>query len=256
MIVEFIDLPGQKFHDRFQDWRREHQTRRNACFLAFHGKNKAFLHAVDCWHTGSIDWDGYRVKGNKKWLFSLTKNRKVCADSLNQLLSWAAQENISVSRCSHCCEALSDVSHVPSCPSVNIAPDKSDGSLSSIAALEISTQEKPLVIPLPIPEGNHNPQLAVVRAPQFQRDTRVKEWVLQQANGKCESCEKPSPFNGVDGLPYLEVHHVRHMANGGSDIPANTVALCPNCHRELHYGADAKAMANRLYERIARLVRE
>lgn len=256
MIVEFFDLPGQRLHDMFQNWRREHQTQRNACFLAFHGKNNAFLHAVDCWHIGSIDWDGHRVKGNKKWFFSLTKNRKVCADSLSKLLSWATQEGVSVNRCSHCYEALSDASRASSDLPVNIMSDKSDDSIPSVDAFEITAQEESLVMPLPIPAGNYNPQIAVVSTQQFQRDAKVKEWVLQQANGKCESCGKSSPFNGIDGLPYLEAHHVRPMADGGSDTPTNTVALCPNCHRELHYGADAKAMVARLYERVLRLVRE
>jgi hypothetical protein len=36
----------------------------------------------------------------------------------------------------------------------------------------------------------------------------------------------------------------------------NTVALCPNCHRELHFGENARGLVSRLYARIARLVRE
>lgn len=174
MIVEFFDLPGQRLHDRFQDWRREHQTQRNACFLAFHGKNNAFLHAVDCWHIGGIDWDGHRVKGNKKWFFSLTKNRKVCADSLDKLLFWATQEGVSVNRCSHCCEALSGASRASYDPPTNTALNKSDGSIPSVAAFEITAQEKPLAMPLSTPEGNHNPRITVVGTPQFQRDTKLK----------------------------------------------------------------------------------
>ena len=37
--------------------------------------------------------------------------------------------------------------------------------------------------------------------------------------------------------PFLEVHHVKRLAKGGADVPSNTVALCPNCHRAAHYGA-------------------
>ncbi|MFC1652495.1 HNH endonuclease [Planctomycetota bacterium] len=37
---------------------------------------------------------------------------------------------------------------------------------------------------------------------------------------------------------FLEVHHLFRLADDGPDIPDNVAAICPNCHRELHYGAD------------------
>ncbi|WP_330847424.1 HNH endonuclease signature motif containing protein [Alicycliphilus denitrificans] len=39
-----------------------------------------------------------------------------------------------------------------------------------------------------------------------------------------------------DGTPYLKVHHRVHLAHGGPDTVANTLALCPNCHRLRHFG--------------------
>ncbi|MBC8673865.1 HNH endonuclease [Aeromonas hydrophila] len=46
-----------------------------------------------------------------------------------------------------------------------------------------------------------------------------------------------APFNRVsDGTPYLEVHHIQPLANGGEDTIQNTMALCPNCHRKRHFG--------------------
>lgn len=106
------------------------------------------------------------------------------------------------------------------------------------------------------PEGNHSPIVTQSLITQYQRDAAVKIWVLQQANGKCESCEKPAPFNGSDGQPFLEVHHVRQLAENGSDTVTNAVALCPNCHREFHYGENSKALILQIYERVTRLVRE
>lgn len=35
-------------------------------------------------------------------------------------------------------------------------------------------------------------------------------------------------------IPFLEVHHVKWLAKGGSDTVNNVVALCPNCHRKMH----------------------
>jgi hypothetical protein len=44
---------------------------------------------------------------------------------------------------------------------------------------------------------------------------RVKAWVLKTARGKCECCQMAAPFVDTDGLPYLEVHHIWRLADGG-----------------------------------------
>lgn len=59
---------------------------------------------------------------------------------------------------------------------------------------------------------------------------------LAQAKGHCDQCQQPAPFSRKDGTPYLEVHHVQPLAEGGSDTLENTVALCPTCHRYAHFG--------------------
>lgn len=60
---------------------------------------------------------------------------------------------------------------------------------------------------------------------------------LYIAQGKCEECKRNAPFKRAsNGSPYLEVHHKKPLADGGKDIIENTIALCPNCHREKHYG--------------------
>ena len=68
----------------------------------------------------------------------------------------------------------------------------------------------------------------------YQRSPVVKAYVLKRANGVCELCEQPAPFNKKNGEPYLEVHHVKQLADGGDDTIKNAVALCPNCHRRMH----------------------
>lgn len=61
--------------------------------------------------------------------------------------------------------------------------------------------------------------------------------VLSCANGICEKCSQPAPFSrSKNNSPYLEVHHKVHLAHGGDDSIENAEALCPNCHRERHYG--------------------
>jgi len=108
----------------------------------------------------------------------------------------------------------------------------------------------------PLPNGSKNPTVVITSITQYQRDTSIKTWVLKEANGTCECCQQPAPFRGVDGLPYLEIHHVRMLAKNGTDTTTNAVAVCPNCHRELHYGSQAGKLVKDLYRNIQRLRRE
>ncbi len=71
----------------------------------------------------------------------------------------------------------------------------------------------------------------------FERNADVVAEVLLRADGICEWCHQPAPFiRRSDGTPYLEVHHRIPLAEGGEDTVENAVALCPNCHRQAHYG--------------------
>jgi 5-methylcytosine-specific restriction protein A len=125
-----------------------------------------------------------------------------------------------------------------------------------VAAFEIAVREAAEQKDLPKPSGNARPGRRRISVTQLQRDPDVKAWVLQQAAGKCESCEKPAPFQGLDGLPYLELHYVQGLADGGADAVSNAVALCPNCHREIHHGANAHAVEAWLYDTVQRLERD
>ncbi|NTZ42359.1 HNH endonuclease [Altererythrobacter sp. SALINAS58] len=69
---------------------------------------------------------------------------------------------------------------------------------------------------------------------QYQRNPWVAEYAKRRAAGHCQLCTKPAPFSTKAGEPYLEVHHVQWLSQGGADTIENTVALCPNCHRMMH----------------------
>lgn len=61
--------------------------------------------------------------------------------------------------------------------------------------------------------------------------------VLKRAKGMCEECKKLAPFvRRSDGSPYLEVHHMKKLSDGGLDKVENAKALCPNSHRQAHHG--------------------
>lgn len=105
------------------------------------------------------------------------------------------------------------------------------------------------------PKGNPKPKGKEVTSTQYVRDPEVISWVLNEAQGTCERCDADAPFVREDGTPYLEVHHVTRLADKGPDTIKNAVAICPNCHRELHYGAEKAAKAIELVEKVTRLNR-
>ena len=104
------------------------------------------------------------------------------------------------------------------------------------------------------PLGNKKPGNSQSVVTQFVRDPAVVAWVLAEAAGICECCGKPAPFVREDSSPFLEVHHILRLADGGEDTPSNAAALCPNCHRELHYGAEKRELVEKLRRRVQRLL--
>ncbi len=99
---------------------------------------------------------------------------------------------------------------------------------------EVSRQIKK---PLREVKGNPNPLQREVRSLQYVRDPKVVAYVLRQSKGKCFDCKEMGPFvSRTTGLPYLEVHHIQTLKEGGADTVENTLALCPNCHRKRHHG--------------------
>jgi len=106
------------------------------------------------------------------------------------------------------------------------------------------------------PPGQQTPQRTTRSVEAFVRDPLVRAAVLSRAAGVCELCEERAPFLDKHGDPFLEVHHVRMLAKGGSDTIGNAAALCPNCHRRLHLGADAAEQREQLYCGLPALRRE
>lgn len=85
------------------------------------------------------------------------------------------------------------------------------------------------------------------------RSDAVKEYVLRRARGTCEGCEEPAPFLTKKKRPYLEPHHIRRIADGGPDHPRWVAALCPNCHRHVHYGVDGEEFNHRLADMLGQV---
>lgn len=103
------------------------------------------------------------------------------------------------------------------------------------------------------PRGRKSPAQINSSSCQFERDPLVRAWVLETAEGSCEACGEAAPFVDAEGIPFLEVHHVLPLADGGPDIVENAIAVCPNCHRRLHYGADKAKLKCDVIRKIGRV---
>ncbi|MDY0963222.1 HNH endonuclease signature motif containing protein [Massilia sp. CFBP9026] len=83
----------------------------------------------------------------------------------------------------------------------------------------------------------------------FVRKKSVRDAVLARAQGLCELCGLPG-FLTPTGSIYLETHHVIPLSEFGPDNEQNVVALCPNDHRQAHFGVDTKLIRITLQKRL------
>ncbi|WP_086553259.1 HNH endonuclease [Acetobacter orientalis] len=125
-----------------------------------------------------------------------------------------------------------------------------DPELLNERVSQLLTKEKNA---LKFPQGASKPEITTREITAFYRDPRVKAYVLKMAQGRCQACNSSAPFKSKDGQDFLELHHVKPLAEGGSDKVENAVALCPNCHRALHHASDAMERREMLYAKISTL---
>ena len=99
-------------------------------------------------------------------------------------------------------------------------------------------------------EGDAPPPTITAVITAFRRKGLLVAYARRRAEYRCEveGCSVPL-FVGDDGRPYLEIHHITSLANGGLDTIDNVVCVCAQHHRELHYGRERKRLAAGLRER-------
>jgi 5-methylcytosine-specific restriction enzyme A len=86
----------------------------------------------------------------------------------------------------------------------------------------------------------------------FIRSQEIIDYAIARANTYCERCNKLAPFINTLDIPYLEVHHIFRLADDGPDAAENVAAICPNCHREAHYGKEK----DKIREYLAKVILE
>lgn len=104
------------------------------------------------------------------------------------------------------------------------------------AAIDIASKSSVKERRLRLAKAEKKPNVIYTTNKTFVRNPDVIIEVLTRANGYCEICRKLAPFKKRNGAWYLEVHHKKQLSKGGNDTVEDAQALCPNCHREQHFG--------------------
>ena len=125
--------------------------------------------------------------------------------------------------------------------------------IESEEELEKQVDELRKIKSLSKPTGSKTPKKTQTTSEQFARSPQVVAYVLNRANGICECCGNPAPFKKNNGDPFLEVHHIQPLADGGEDTISNAAAICPNCHRECHYGINKVELSKNILSKISEL---
>lgn len=95
----------------------------------------------------------------------------------------------------------------------------------------------------------------------YRRDRKVALNALMVAENKCEiNRNHPTFIRKNSNLPYSEPHHLvpvafHEMFSVSLDVEENIISLCSNCHNQLHYGKDIKALLASIYEMRKDLLR-
>jgi predicted HNH restriction endonuclease len=57
-----------------------------------------------------------------------------------------------------------------------------------------------------------------------------------------------------DGTRYLETHHIIALAAEGADRVTNVIGLCPNDHREAHFGERRHVLEQEMILKLASIL--
>jgi 5-methylcytosine-specific restriction protein A len=89
----------------------------------------------------------------------------------------------------------------------------------------------------------------------IKRDNHVRAYALKHAKGKCGYCNDQG-FLMENGGFYLEAHHIIALCDSGRDTVDKVIALCPQHHRQAHYGKDAESLESEFIKILKKLNRK
>jgi predicted HNH restriction endonuclease len=131
-----------------------------------------------------------------------------------------------------------------------ISERKSDGTTTLIRGYQYPVYVDQFS---PIESQDSESKRKQVESSVFERSPEIRRTVLTRAKGLCEYCGAKG-FPMKNGNIYLESHHIHPLSEGGLDEAQNMAALCPNHHREAHFGTDATLIKKTLMNKFSKWV--
>lgn len=173
-----------------------------------------------------------RKKTDRISPFTGQKYMKVVSHSVKDLTCWANSKGVSqhdIKFCSSCSPLQPIIDYVPH--DFDLVDKHFEHELK---AVNLITEEE---LDARLTQLTLESKTNYFTAKQIERNPYVVRRVLDLAKGICNRCQKLGPFiRKTDGTRFLEVHHIKPLSEKGDDLVSNCEALCPNCHREAHFG--------------------
>ncbi len=123
-----------------------------------------------------------------------------------------------------------------------------------VNALKVLPREQ-VIAQIRAQDPKNSPIQRRVYRSEYVKDLKVVTLALQLANGICQLCEKPGPFEVAAGERYLDIHRLIPFSEDPLDTPSIFAAVCPNCHRELHVGVNRTALHQQLFSKTREIAR-
>lgn len=67
----------------------------------------------------------------------------------------------------------------------------------------------------------------------------IKREVVKRQHYKCAKCKKELPAR-------YHIHHKKRVSDGGSNKPSNLIAICANCHSNIHHKESVKKATKKI----------
>jgi len=85
----------------------------------------------------------------------------------------------------------------------------------------------------------------------YNRDPSVVALARYRSDHTCEmpECDYKG-FTKNNGKLYIETHHIIPRSEGGEDTVFNVAAVCPNCHKALHFAENRDKLAEELKKAV------
>jgi len=95
---------------------------------------------------------------------------------------------------------------------------------------------------IPIPKLDHPEQfddlIREFESPERQYPTPLQNLLYELAGHRCTICQ----------APWMELHHIKELSDGGTTTYENLIVLCPNCHTRVHQNGTPSAAELRHYK--------